>query len=179
MKDILIEGKRLRLRKADIDDLDYIIALEYSPENLKYIYPFNRDYHKKIFQKDNKSMMDIIIEEKQTREAAGYFMLRGLDSVDNGIEWTHVIIGRKGLGYGHEAMKLLKAWTFDIKKYHRGWLDCKEYNEVAIQLYESEGLIREGLMRETLLTDGTYENLIIYGMLEQEYQKRREDGKEL
>ena len=76
-------------------------------------------------------------------------------------------------------MKLLKAWTFERKKFHRAWLDCKDYNEVAIHLYESEGMVREGLIRETLLTDGVYENLIIFGILDREYQARKEEEKEL
>ena len=178
-KEILIEVKRLRLRKATEDDLDYIIALEFAPENLKFIVPFERDLHEKIIQSDGSKTIDVIIEEIETEEAAGYFMINGLDTKSKEMEWTHVIIGRKGLGYGHEAMKLLKAWTFDIKKFHRAWLDCKDYNEIAIHLYESEGLVREGLIRETLLTNDIYENLFIFGILEKEYQQRKKSGKEL
>ena len=178
MADILIEGKRLRLRRATVDDLDYIIALEFAPENLKFIVPFDKDFHREIVTSDGSKAIDVIIEEQETRIAAGYFMIRDLDSESHEMEWTHVIIGRKGLGYGHEAMKLLKAWTFDTKGFHRAWLDCKDYNKVAIHLYESEGLVKEGLIRETLLTDGIYENLIIFGILDREYQARKEAGKE-
>ena len=178
MADILIEGKRLNLRRATVDDLDYIIALEFAPENLKFIVPFDRDFHKEIVTSDNSKAMDVIIEEQVTGSAAGYFMIRGLDTESKEMEWTHVIIGHKGLGYGHEAMKLLKTWTFDVKGFHRAWLDCKDYNKVAIHLYESEGMIKEGLIRETLLTDGIYENLVIFGMLDREYQARKEVGKE-
>ena len=179
MADILIEGKRLRLRRANVDDLDYIIALEFAPENLKFIVPFEREYQEEAAKSDGTQKMNIIIEERETESRAGYFMVEGLDTKTKEMEWTHVIIGRKGLGYGHEAMKLLKAWTFDVKKFHRGWLDCKDYNEIAIHLYESEGLIKEGIIRDTLLTEGVYENLIIFGMLEQEYQARKTAGKEL
>ena len=177
--DILIEGKRLSLRRATIDDLDYIMALEFAPENLKFIVPLEREYQEEVMKSDGTKKMNIIIEERETRSNAGYFMVEGLDTNSKEMEWTHVIIGRKGLGYGHEAMKLLKAWTFDVKKFHRAWLDCKDYNKVAIHLYESEGLIREGLIRETLLTDGIYEDLIIFGILDREYQTRKESGKEL
>ena len=177
--DILIEGKRLSLRRATIDDLDYIMALEFAPENLKFIVPLEREYQEEVMKSDGTKKMNIIIEERETRSNAGYFMVEGLDTNSKEMEWTHVIIGRKGLGYGHEAMKLLKAWTFDVKKFHRAWLDCKDYNKVAIHLYESEGLIREGLIRETLLTDGVYEDLIIFGILDREYQTRKENGKEL
>ena len=179
MADILIEGKRLSLRRATIDDLDYIMALEFAPENLKFIVPLEREYQEEVMKSDGTKKMNIIIEEHETGTRAGYFMVEGLDTKSKEMEWTHVIIGRKGLGYGHEAMKLLKAWTFDVKKFHRAWLDCKDYNKVAIHLYESEGLIREGLIRETLLTDGVYEDLIIFGILDREYQNRKENGKEL
>ena len=179
MGDTLIEGKRLRLRRATVDDVDYIIALEFAPENLKFIVPYEKEYQYKAATSDGSVMMNVIIEERETKLNAGYFLIHGLETHSKEMEWTHVIVGRKGLGYGHEAMQLLKAWTFDKKKFHRAWLDCKDYNEIAIHLYESEGLVREGLIRETLLTDGVYENLIIFGMLDREYHARQSEGKEL
>lgn len=163
----LIEGERLRLRRATLEDLDYIMALQHAPENLKYIVPFEEDYHREIIGSDGAERLDVIIEERDTRQAVGYFMLRELDSPC--AEYTHVIIGKKGLGHGREALKLLLKWTFEVKKYHRVWIDCKEYNSIALHLYESSGFVREGVLREIILTNGIYENLIVLGMLEQEY----------
>ena len=88
-------------------------------------------------------------------------------------EWTHVIIAKKGLGYGHEAMKLLKAWAFEDMGAHRAWLDCKDYNARALHLYESEGMVREALIRETILHRGVYENLVVLGILDREYHARK------
>ena len=85
------------------------------------------------------------------------------------IEFTHVIVDKKGQGYGREALNLLLKWTFEVKNYHRVWIDCKEYNSVALHLYESSGFVREGVLREIILTDGVYENLIVLGMLAREY----------
>lgn len=178
MAEILQEGERLRLRKAELADLDYIMELEYAPENLKFIVPFDRDFHTKIIS-EGKAAMDVIVEEKETGEAVGYLLINGLMNEAKEMEWTHVIIGKKGRGYGHEAMKLLKAWAFDTLHFHRAWLDCKDYNERALHLYESEGMLREGLIRETILTNGIYENLVILGILDREYQERKAQGLEL
>ena len=167
MNEILIEGRRLRLRRANSSDLNYIMTLQYSPENLKFIVPFGEDYHREIINSDASKKMDVIIEEIETGIAAGYFMLREIDSPC--LEYTHVIIGRKGLGYGREALKLLLKWTFEFKNYHRVWIDCKDYNTIALNLYESSGFVREGNLREYLLTNGVYENLIVLGMLDREY----------
>lgn len=167
MKEILIEGRRLKLRKANTTDLGYIMALQYAPENLQYIVPFDEDYHRAIIASDGSEKLDVIIEEIETGESVGYFMLRELDSLC--AEFTHVIIGRKGLGYGSEALKLLLEWTFAVKKFHRVWIDCKEYNTIALNLYERLGFVREGVLREIIETDGVYENLIVFGMLDREF----------
>ncbi len=178
MAEILITGSRLRLRRAVADDLDYIIRLEYAEDNLPYIVPFDRDFHENVINKGEASM-DVIVEETASGAPVGYFLVAGLKTEAKEMEWTHVIIGKKGLGYGHEAMKLIKKWCFDVQKFHRAWLDCKDYNERALHLYESEGMVREGLIRETILTNGVYENLVILGILDREYEARREAGQEL
>ncbi|MBQ6296281.1 MAG: GNAT family N-acetyltransferase [Selenomonadaceae bacterium] len=170
MNEVLIEGKRLRLRRANVTDLGYIMALQFAPENLKFIVPFDEDYHRAIINSDGSEKLDVIIEEIDTGIAVGYFMLREMDSPC--AEYTHVIIDKKGIGYGREALKLLLKWTFEIKKFHRVWIDCKEYNSIALHLYESSGFIREGVLREYLLTNGVYENLIVLGMLAREYFAR-------
>jgi RimJ/RimL family protein N-acetyltransferase len=178
MAEILHKGKCLQIRKATMADLDFIMKLEYDPENLKFIVPFDRDVHTKIIE-EGKASMDVIVEEIETKEPVGYLLINGLTTPAKELEWTHVIIAKKGMGYGHEAMKLLKAWGFDDLKFHRAWLDCKDYNARALHLYESEGMQREGLIRETILTNGVYENLVILGILDREYQARKAEGLEL
>jgi len=150
MKNILIEGQRLRLRRAELADVEH-----------------DRNFQTAVALSDGSEKMSVIIEEIETAQPVGYFLLSGLDTHE--VEWRHVIVDKKGVGYGRESFRLLMKWTFEVKKYHRAWLDCKDYNTVALNLYESSGLVREGLMRETLLTDGVYENLVVLGILDREY----------
>ena len=178
MAEILRDGLRLRLRRAEIADVDYICALQEEVDNSDYIVPFSRADHEMIVTQ-GRAAMDIIVEERESGECVGYLHVTGLLLASKEQEWTHVIIGKKGLGYGHEAMKLLKAWAFEDRGAHRAWLDCKDYNARALHVYESEGLVREGLIRETILTDGVYENLVILGILDREYFARKERGEEL
>ncbi|MBQ3451516.1 MAG: GNAT family N-acetyltransferase, partial [Selenomonadaceae bacterium] len=120
-----------------------------------------------IIASDGSEKLDVIVEEIDSGSSVGYFMLRKMDSPC--VEFTHVIIGRKGLGYGREALQLLIKWAFEMKDFHRVWIDCKDYNKIALHLYESLGFVREGFLREYLLTNGVYENLIVLGMLDREY----------
>lgn len=167
MSTILIEGNRLRLRRAEKTDLDFIFKIQYAPENLKFIVPFNEEFQLSVINSDGSEKMNVIVEEIATSTPVGYFLLQGLNTHE--VEWTHVVIAKKGVGYGRESFQLLMKWSFEVKKFHRAWLDCKDYNAVALNLYESSGMVREGLMRETLLTNGVYENLVVLGILDREY----------
>ena len=178
MEGILKEGPRLRLRRAALADLDFICTLQEAQENSDYIVPFTRADHERIITQ-GRAAVDIIVEERESGERVGYLHVTGLLLASKEQEWTHVIIGKKGLGYGHEAMKLLKAWAFEDMGAHRAWLDCKDYNARALHLYESEGMVREALIRETILHRGAYENLVVLGILGREYHARKRAGLEL
>ena len=177
MSEILIEGPRLRLRRAELTDVDYICALQEAKDNRDFIVPFSRMDHETIITQGTTSM-DIIVAERESEERVGYLHVTGLLLESKEQEWTHVIIGKKGLGYGHEVMKLLKAWAFEDMGAHRAWLDCKDYNARALHLYESEGMVREALIRETILHRGVYENLVVLGILGREYRARKRAGLE-
>lgn len=71
MKEILYEGPRLRLRKADLTDLDYILRLEYQEENVKYIVPFDKLFHTKVLEGHVEESMDVLAEEIATGERDG------------------------------------------------------------------------------------------------------------
>ena len=167
MDKILIEGERLRLCRADLSDLPFIMEIQHKPENIPFIVPFDEDFHREIINSDNTEKMDVIAAEIETGAAVGYFMLCELD--DCGVEWRHVIIDKKGIGYGRESLKLLMQWSFEVKKFHRGWLDCKPHNERALHLYESCGMKREGLFRECICVNGVYEDLVVLSILDREY----------
>ncbi|MBQ3336693.1 MAG: GNAT family N-acetyltransferase, partial [Selenomonadaceae bacterium] len=57
----------------------------------------------------------------------------------------------------------------EFKDFLRVWIVCKDYNQVALHLYESFGFVREGFLREYIFTDGVYENLVVLGILDSEY----------
>ena len=160
MGKIVKEGKRLRLRVAELKDLDYIMEAENRPENVRFILPESREVHEKGL--NSESMVHFIVEEKDTGNAVGFLMIGNLNNPDHEVEWRKVIIDAKGRGYGHETMELLEEWSFEDMKFHRGWLDCKDYNERALHVYEAAGLQREALLRETMLVNGKYERGMIY-----------------
>jgi RimJ/RimL family protein N-acetyltransferase len=73
-------------------------------------------------------------------------------------------------GYGTEAIRLLLRHAFDDLGLHRVDLLVIEYNARAIRAYEKCGFVREGLVRESALVDGTWYSDVQMSILENEYR---------
>ena len=76
MEEILKEGPRLRLRRAEAADIDYICTLQEAKDNSDYIVPFSRADHETIVAQ-SKAAMDIIVEER-SGGSIGYLHIAGL-----------------------------------------------------------------------------------------------------
>lgn len=172
MKKILIKGQRLQFVQATEDDLPYIMEVENRKGNIEYIIPYSLDEHKKTINSVDAS--HLIIEKIASSEKIGFLMLHGLNSPHKEIEWHRIIVDDKDKGYGTETLALLKKLSFDILKFHRAVLDAKDYNKRALHVYEKAGLKREAFLRETILNNGVYENLVVLAILEDEYQREKE-----
>lgn len=166
--EIVKQGPLLRFRQAEEADLDYIMEVEYNEENAKYVIPYTRKKHRETLK--TADAVHFIVETAKGDAKVGFLMIAGLANEFKEIEFTRIIMAVKGKGYGRETLKMLKSWAFDDLAYHRAWLDCKEHNARALHVYESEGFVREGLIRETILYQGVYESLVILGMLDREYK---------
>ncbi|MEP6825358.1 MAG: GNAT family protein, partial [Ramlibacter sp.] len=76
-------------------------------------------------------------------------------------------------GYGRAALRVAKKVAFDDLGAHRFWLDVKTHNTRAKALYDSEGFVVEGLLRESVRTDTGFESLVVMSMLRTEFAQRR------
>ncbi len=77
----------------------------------------------------------------------------------------------RGKGYGRKTMRLLLEYGFENLDFHRIQLNVLEFNDKAIALYEKCGFKKEGIFREFALRDGNRYNLILYGLLRNEWIK--------
>jgi len=77
-----------------------------------------------------------------------------------------------GKGYGREAVRLVLDYGFEELGLHRAQLTVFSYNERAITLYESLGFKREGVFRQQVYRDGQYFDMILFGLLEEEWRQQ-------
>jgi diamine N-acetyltransferase len=161
------ESKLIRLRYTTLKDLEFVCSLESDKENAQYIIPWSKERHEKSLE--DKDILHLIIEEKSNNIAVGYIILAGLMNPNKSVELMRITIAEKGKGFGKESFRIIKQWAFKIFEANRLWLDVKVNNLRAINLYEKQGFLIEGTLRECIKNENGYESLHVMSILNREF----------
>lgn len=81
-----------------------------------------------------------------------------------------------GHGHGRTAAGLLLDWAFRIENFERIWLDTWANNERAIRCYRALGFAEEGRMRRQLYINGQQIDMLLMGLLRDEWRAHQERG---
>jgi diamine N-acetyltransferase len=157
----------IRLVGTRENDLDFVLSAEQSAENRPFVTAWTREQH--LGALSNKDLCPLIIENITDDSRVGYIILAGLADTNRSIEFRRIVVTEKGKGYGREALRLVKKMAFQELKAHRLWLDVKEHNVRARHLYDSEGFVAEGVLRECIKGEVGFESLVVMSMLRSEY----------
>ena len=168
---------RVRLRPTMTSDLEYVVSLEHDPENAPFITPWDRTQHEAAIRFPD--FRHFVIEAGVDLDAAGFLILIGCRSRHQSLELKRMVIQSKGLGFGRAALRCAKKVAFDDLHAHRFWLDVKARNSRAQALYDSEGFVEEGRLRDAVKEDAGFESLIVMSMLRTEFTGRRSLGLEV
>jgi diamine N-acetyltransferase len=161
---------RTRLRPTMLSDLDYVVSLERDPENLPYITPWDRTQHEAAIRFPD--MRHFIIEAGAGLDAAGFLILIGCRSPHHSLELKRMVVQHKGQGVGRSALRVALRVAFEDLQAHRFWLDVKSANLRAKALYDSEGFVKEGVLREAVKLSTGYESLVLMSLLRAEFEAR-------
>jgi len=89
-----------------------------------------------------------------------------------------ITIGDKtywGRGYGRDAIQCLLDYAFRLRNIRRVHLSVNGNNPRAIQAYKSCGFVVEGRLRAHVWNNGDYIDLVIMGLLRQEWLELKSD----
>jgi diamine N-acetyltransferase len=168
---------RVRLRPTMTSDIPYVLSLEQDPQNLPFITPWEGTQHEAAVRFPD--FRHFVIEGGPGLDAVGFVILIGCRSHHQAIELKRMVVQHKGAGFGRAALRVVKKVAFDDLGAHRLWLDVKTRNKRAQALYDSEGFVREGLLREAVKVEGGFDSLEVMSMLRPEFADRRARGLEV
>ncbi len=81
-----------------------------------------------------------------------------------------------GRGYGREAITLLLDYAFRLRNFRRVWLRVNASNERGQRAYRACGFVEEGRLRAHVWNDGAYVDLVVMGVLRDEWHNAHRHG---
>ncbi|MCW8849407.1 MAG: GNAT family N-acetyltransferase [Melioribacteraceae bacterium] len=162
-----LSGKKIRITNTIESDIPKIIEFETS--NNQFVNSYNKEKHLALLS--DSDCIHLSLRRLDNDIIVGHMLIFGVENENSALELRRIAINEKGFGYGREALQLLKILCFKELKFHRLWLDVYDDNSMAIHLYESEGFIKEGVLREKFKTENGYRSQRVYSILENEYEK--------
>lgn len=154
----------INLEETTIKDLDFIISIE--KDNSAFVFPNTFEEH--LDQLENEDIKYLSLRTENNK-LVGFVILAGLKNANRSIEFRRIVISEKSKGYGRKALQLVKTYCFEQLNAHRLWLDVLESNTRARKLYCSEGFVEEGVLRDSILVSGDYENLVLMSILKADF----------
>lgn len=174
----VLEGVRVKLRPASIDDAEARFALG-NDTNIVRMFgvsqvnakPMTKDDAEKWAQGQARNPHAWVIEVDG--HLLGEIKLHSISAQDQRASMAIAIYdpARLGLGIGTEAIHLLLEHAFFELKLHRIGIRVLTYNERAIRAYAKCGFVVEGQERETAFVDGTWHDDLMMGLLSTEYKR--------
>lgn len=182
---------KISIRPTVLADLEFVRAAEQHPDNAPYIGQWTQARHERAMAKPSKGIakpskgiappsQDITSQDEahfiatlqsQPAQPVGYLILAGLSEPHRAVSLRRIVVVEKNKGYGRQMLQWVKQFTFETLGYHRLWFDVLEGNSRARHLYESEGFVAEGTVREGWRTHDTYQSMVMMSMLETEYAR--------
>ncbi len=165
----MIETERLIITEAIETDIYTIIDMELDKENSDFVWSGTFDEHREEI-KSPEFLLYVFKKKEQTNKIIGFALCK-LDFKSEIFELRRIVVTEKGIGYGKEVMNALLKHAFETCSINRFWLDVYPDNLKGIQLYESLGLHKDGILRQNYKSSRGYLDQIVYSMLKSEYFK--------
>jgi len=182
----MIFGSHIRLRAIEKRDLPDFIRWINDPqvrENLKHYHPISMGqeenwYADVLNRPADTHPLSIEIEQDGDWVLIGNVGFMRINHHDRSAE-IGIMIGEKqywNKGHGTQAMRLMLDHGFKDHNFHRIYLHVYASNPRAIRCYEKAGYQIEGRLRQARYLSGTYQDVVVMGILKHEWQQLVKNG---
>lgn len=182
----LFEGRAIRFGPIDYEkdpeieskwthDSDFMRMYEINPARPLSAAIIKKQYEKLEKQvEEDKNLYQFMIRAKEDDRLIGRAAIQWIEWT-NGNAWLHLGIGSvqdQRKGYGSQALGMLMRFAFAELNLFRLSARIPEYNPAAIALFSKFGFVEEIRRRQALDRDGRRWDLIVFGLLNSEWQSQ-------
>ncbi|HPX93885.1 MAG TPA: GNAT family protein [Bacillota bacterium] len=173
-----LKGDRILLAPLTQEDLERVAPFFADAEALYYylpdlLLPRTSAQLQALMDEWNDGVRNFVFACRYKNEAIGLVTLSDLDYAMGNAEMGIMLISRawRGRGLASEAVKLALTYAFDELGLHRVYARLAEENLPSLNLFKRLGFTEEGRLREAMRRGGSYLDLIVVGLLENEFDR--------
>ena len=143
--------------------------------NHRFITPeLQQEWYNKVIHDDTKIIT--VIEEKANSNPVGMTALNNIDYLHRTAE-SSFFIGEescRGKGYAYEAEYLKIKYGFENLNLNKIYAYVLISNIKSANLHKKLGFYLEGTLRNHVFHRGSYEDVLMYGLLANEYEAKKQ-----
>nr|WP_317413331.1 GNAT family protein [uncultured Solibaculum sp.] len=176
-----LTGQRVVLREYRQEDIEPIQGWVNDPDITRFLdgavflYPRSIQQTRSFVEENARAGgPNFVIAHRHSDEYIGQLELSGVD-YRHGVASLGIVVGGKGCrgkGYGSEAIGLALEFAFRQMNLNRVELWVREDNDIALKCYRSCGFVEEGRRRSCYAVDGVRKDLVLMGILQDEWERR-------
>ena len=169
-----IEGNSIDLRPLSLQDVNenyvgWLNDSEVCKYNSHHAYPYTTELAKEYVTSVRSQQRDLVlaIVAKDTGKHIGNISLQHINLINQSAEYA-IILGDRaywGKGVAKEASRLILKHGFDALNLHRIYCGTSRENIPMQKLAATLGFKEEGIRKEALYKNGSFTDIIEYGML--------------
>ncbi|PRX98818.1 GNAT family N-acetyltransferase [Allonocardiopsis opalescens] len=179
-------GRRVRLRAIEPGDWSAFMAFDQSTTDTRradQVWPprsaaaYQRWAGDKAGQVPTGDAFMVGIEALKSRELVGSVSTHAVDPRKGSFYYgVSVAAQHRRKGYASEAVRLLLAFMFGERRYHKCEASVFAFNEPSIALHLSMGFVQEGRLREHEFFAGRRHDVLLFGITAPEFAARHPFG---
>lgn len=178
----MLEGEKVRLRLLEEDDLPLRVKWVNTPEirqNLMFDYPISLAKTRRWFQNSllDASRVHFSILDAENGKVIGMTGLLDIDHRHRRAQF-YVTIGEMeywGRGIADEVIRIVLQYGFVEMNLNKIYLYTLDGNARARSVYERNGFVEEGILRQHHFCVGRFQDLHHYSILREEWRSCYED----
>lgn len=137
---VLIQGDRLVIRKACIEDAEFMSNVERDEDNSPWVANWPLGW--RVARFGDADFLQVIVELKDGTPI-GFIIFRDMITKEKAVQLKRIAIIDKGKGYGKETLYLAQKMAFEVFHTQRLYLSTKTENLRAQSIYKATGFVAE------------------------------------
>ena len=177
-----LQGSRLTLVPVEARDIDCVASFFGDVAELYYylpdvLLPRNRHQLDAMMKDWNDGINNFAFACRLDDQTIGLVTLADLDPFSGNAELGIMLASAsfRKKGYASEAIGLILDYAFGELRLHRLFVRVAPENNASTRLFESFGFQKEGRIRDAMRRGDRYVDLLLYGLLEDEYRQAKQN----